>query len=41
MMFRQHAGHDVMPRAGLCRVQRESDAVRGAGLWLGFFEVSA
>ena len=30
-----------MPRAGLCRVQRESDAVRGAGLWLGFFEVSA
>ena len=33
--------YNGMPRAGLCRVQRESDAVRGAGLWLGFFEVSA
>ena len=41
IVFRQHAVHDGMPRAGLCRVQRESDAVRGAGLWLGFFEVSA
>ena len=30
-----------MPRAGLCRVRRESDAVLGAGLWFGFFEVSA
>jgi hypothetical protein len=33
--------YDGMPRAGLCRVRRESDAVLGAGLWFGFFEVSA
>ena len=33
--------YNGMPRAGLCRVRRESDAVLGAGLWFGFFEVSA
>jgi hypothetical protein len=30
-----------MPRAGLCRVRRESDAVLGAELGFGFFGVSA